>query len=66
MTTKSTLKPCPFCASEKPNGGIYSGCDGSESRYSIWCWSIECGASVIQDTEEQAIEAWNKREGLSQ
>ena len=55
----TNLKNCPFCNTEQPNSDVHYG-DGT-ARHSIWCWNIECGASVVQDTEEQAIEAWNRR-----
>lgn len=51
------LKPCPFCGgraylSERMNGGYYVECE------SIGGCLAESGN---YDTEEQAVEAWNRR-----
>ena len=52
------LNPCPFCASEsvKVRRGI--------GMFMILC--DECGATVSfykKEGKEQAVEAWNRREG---
>ena len=56
------LKPCPFC------GGIptdpfyydpYDGYQGDLHSYIIRC--TNCRAEIEKRTEEQAIEAWNRR-----
>ena len=51
------LKPCPFCGSEKIN--IWNCNDKSDSA---WCQCESCLASTsVEETEEEAIEAWNRR-----
>lgn len=60
---KEKLKPCPFC-----------GCDNAGAQWHHGYWSITCGymSSVYPndncyqdwgefDTEQDAIEAWNRR-----
>lgn len=52
------LKKCPFCGGEKIEIGL-GGC-----RHLILC--DECGAVVSfigKEDKEQAVQAWNKREG---
>lgn len=47
------LKPCPFCG-----GNAYIG------NGRTWVRCVECGAETgCYDTEEEAIEAWNRRVG---
>lgn len=52
----SKLKPCPFCGGEaeleKAGGGVF------ETWY-VTC--ATCCASVWENTEAEAIEAWNTR-----
>ncbi len=52
------LKPCPFCGNEEV-GICYDSWD--EEYYGVKC--LICGGSIYPDkeTEEEAIEAWNKR-----
>ena len=52
------LKPCPFCGREAQ---IWQGIE--HSSYRVACKSqYECAAQVgPYDTEEEAVEAWNKR-----
>lgn len=54
----SELKPCPFCGNEK----IYICTDDeTEEFFGVMC--TVCGGSIYPDkeTEEEAIEAWNRR-----
>lgn len=60
----SELKQCPFCGSEaevfkdvtfKAETGEKIG----KIKFFVWC--TECSALVNGDTEEGAIEAWNRR-----
>ena len=62
-----SMKRCPFCNSERvfPQSDTY----GDEPDEVFWCVSCEecmcCGP--VEDTEQAAIEEWNKRaerEGL--
>ena len=51
----SELKPCPFCGGEAKINENYSG-------YIPYCTNRECaGDKVFFDTDEEAIEEWNKR-----
>lgn len=54
------LKPCPFCGSEATiNHKVVL------ETWIVECSNISCPASYMigydYDTEEEAIEAWNKR-----
>ena len=55
------LKPCPFCGGEADcnNNGFM--------QYGWKKWAVECPmcgvVSHFFDTEEKAIEAWNRRVG---
>ena len=58
------LKPCPFCGSEaevfkdvtfKAETGEKIG----EIAFFVWC--TNCTALVSGNTEDEAIEAWNRR-----
>ena len=60
------LKPCPFCGDKKaPNVMPDEEIDGSDNGQFVVCCSMcfgGCGAtSGYCDTEEEAIEAWNRR-----
>lgn len=49
------LKPCPFCGSSDVHIVGYGG---------YWCVCSNCEAeSALKNTQEEAIEVWNKREG---
>ena len=50
------LKPCPFCGGEASTYVAYD--DG----YYVCCDECGCGLPVY-NTEEEAVEAWNKRVG---
>ena len=60
MSVMTKLKPCPFCGGkakiEKHESGMFF-----KSTY----WFVICGMcrgrTFLQDTQEEAIEAWNKR-----
>lgn len=57
MTTKPSVKPCPFC------GGEASLCSDPElpTRFVV-CRNYGCGVSgPFRDFAETAIKAWNKR-----
>lgn len=49
------LKPCPFCGGK----AIYAGLRGK--NYEICC--LDCPAFIVDRTIEDAVKAWNKREG---
>ena len=52
------LKPCPFCGGK---GEIFRGTTyGFHYLYEPRCITCECALGVYE-TEEQAIEAWNRR-----
>lgn len=52
------LKPCPFC------GGNNLSVEGITF---YWVECIDCNASISgHETEEQAIEAWNRRASAEQ
>lgn len=54
------LKPCPFCGGEAV-------VDMDESWFWEWeVFCIKCGCALGHfDTEEEAIERWNRRAGDS-
>ena len=54
MTTK--IKPCPFC-------GLQSHQDWDGMCYKIACADTYggCGASLVADSREEAIDKWNRR-----
>ncbi len=64
-------KPCPFCGSKARIRDLYDVVDWTdddepitERRFVCECAGIECWVSPITDsfdTEEEAIEAWNRR-----
>ena len=56
QTTETKLKPCPFCGGE---ASMYIAYDDG---YYVCCDECGCGLPVY-NTEEEAIEAWNKRVG---
>ena len=52
------LKPCPFCKSED----VYLVSE-TEIEYNwVYCKNCEA-AGPMKETEEEAIEAWNRRAG---
>lgn len=48
---KPKLKPCPFCGGEAMTNKLY------ENEWYVYCPKCERN----YDTEQEAIEAWNKR-----
>jgi len=59
MSEKIDLLPCPFCGCE--DAGLHENVSMVDDNVS---WSVDCnncGASVIENTAEQAAEAWNRR-----
>ena len=53
------LKPCPFCGDEASIIRTYT----DDRQYQVFCG---CGGRVAYfDTEEEAIESWNKRVPLT-
>ena len=64
-------KPCPFCGSKARIRDLYDVVDWTDDdepitkrRFVCECAGIECWVSPITDsfdTEEEAIEAWNRR-----
>lgn len=58
MTTE--LLPCPFCGGDElSHGWDRPGWDGREMTGNVQCHS--CDAFVLQDSEAEAIAAWNQR-----
>lgn len=54
------LKPCPFCKLDYTNTYEFQNYYSQPYRWRVICNS--CGAEgPIKDTEQQAIDAWNKR-----
>jgi Lar family restriction alleviation protein len=54
------LKPCPFCGCKatllSPSRGH------NEGGYEIHCFNNDCQGMVGQETKQEMIDAWNKRE----
>jgi len=61
--SNEVLLPCPFCggtAKMKPNpSDVYS---SNEPWWLVVC--SECGATVGEDTTEDVIAKWNRRDGV--
>ena len=60
------LKPCPFCGgkAERKETYNYFWSGRSIPQYFIKCSNKECGVYVAtcnRDTEEEAVEIWNRR-----
>ena len=59
LALQALLKPCPFCGGEAE---VFRGITyGFRYLYEPRCIKCEC-ALGIYETEEQAIEAWNRRD----
>jgi len=55
-----SLKPCPFCGSEKVSAGFIQ-----DMAWCAGCENTECMAEIaFQDSEEAAIAAWNRRSSI--
>ena len=62
------LKPCPFCGGKAVLKETYKyiGLGKSIPQYYVKCGNSECClyvATCNRDTEEEAVEIWNMREG---
>ena len=62
MSTKDLieLKPCPFCGGKAwsfQNDPLHKN-DEAFYVYGVLC---DCGASILKNRMEDAIEAWNRR-----
>ena len=60
---KTEIKPCPFCGGEAEltHGTLF---DGEARWFDVICKNTRCrGFSLVcnNHTEDEAIEAWNKR-----
>ena len=53
----SDLKPCPFC--ESANVHAYTYKDAVYRQYAVKC--KKCGARIMAQSTELAIEKWNRR-----
>lgn len=54
--TKSIIKPCPLCNSKDVE------CSKYNPRYYVRCNNQDCQLTArLYETEQDAIEAWNKR-----
>lgn len=65
-TAIAILKPCPFCGSEKvflnvmpPHTHIFANMPISLGSATVEC--LNCEATLIRDTEEEVVKAWNRR-----
>ena len=57
---QNKLKPCPFCGGEAEV--VFGACD--YNVYQVCCTGANCHAMAgWSDTEEEAIEEWNRRAG---
>lgn len=62
------LKPCPFCRGEAKTHACAELCNEKAriiyaGKYGVHC--LECGvATPPHDSEEKAVEAWNKRAAI--
>ena len=55
------LKPCPFCGNKAEI--INTGNHFPRVFYRIVCYSFCTMQGKLYDTKEEAVEAWNRREG---
>lgn len=66
LLEKTALKPCPFCGgkAERKETEKYIGFGRMMPQYYIKCGNERCGlyvATCNRDTEEEAVEIWNRR-----
>ena len=54
MIEEMIIKPCPFCGNKYPE--IIEG-----YLKNVYCRKCGCELFCLASTEEEAIEAWNKR-----
>lgn len=68
---ESRLLPCPFCGgSAEYDSRHYSGRTDHRNiticGHAVYCASVDCigcpSFSITYDTQDEAIQAWNKRE----
>jgi len=57
---KMNLKPCPFCGGQ-PMEVIEMEYDDSIPIYGYTIECPDCTCDIEEDSEEEAIEAWNRR-----
>ena len=60
-TLNNTLKPCPFCGGEA--NVIEHRFHGLDSSYGVRCKECKAETHQFYESEEKAIEAWNRRAG---
>lgn len=60
-TLKNALKPCPFCGGEA--NVIEHRFHGLDSSYGLQCKKCKAETYQFYESEEKAIEAWNRRAG---
>lgn len=56
------LKPCPFCGGHATSYGTRKMESGGSTHCLIHC--DECSARLSAETENDAVEAWNRRADL--
>ena len=57
VSVEEGLKHCPFCGAEAE---VHKNVFAEGTVYTVECISCSCGLDWF-DTEEEAIEAWNRR-----
>ena len=58
------LKPCPFCGSILSEPDIFRhDYTNAPSTYSVVCYECNASVSHLYETKQEAIDAWNNREG---
>lgn len=58
----SELKLCPFCG-EKARIVQTDPLNKDDKLFFVYRVLCKCGANILKCSEEEAIEAWNRREG---
>lgn len=54
---KDKLKPCPFC------GGAAELVMNTVGQFCAQCRNYKCGATIIAEVYDDAVDAWNRRAG---